>query len=89
MIAGEQVKAARKLLGWSQMTLGLEAGTNQQTVVKFERGESRTEGRTISDIQRALETAGVEFTSGGDPGVKLKAKARTIAAGDLNASHDG
>jgi transcriptional regulator with XRE-family HTH domain len=62
MIAGEQVKAARKLLGWSQMTLGLEAGTNQQTVVKFERGESRTEGRTISDIQRALETAGVAAT---------------------------
>jgi hypothetical protein len=25
MITGEQVKAARQLLGWSQMTLALEA----------------------------------------------------------------
>jgi transcriptional regulator with XRE-family HTH domain len=72
MITGEQVKAARKLVGWSQMTLGLEAGTNQQTVVKFERGESRTQVRTISALQRALEAAGVEFTNGGEPGVKLK-----------------
>jgi transcriptional regulator with XRE-family HTH domain len=74
LITGEQVKTARKLLGWSQMTLGFEAGTNQQTVLKFERGESRAEGRTISAFQRALESGGVEFTNGGEPGVKLKAK---------------
>jgi transcriptional regulator with XRE-family HTH domain len=72
MITGDQVKAARKLIGWSQETLGLEAGINQATVMKFERGESRAEERTISAIQRALEAAGVEFTNGDEPGVKLK-----------------
>jgi transcriptional regulator with XRE-family HTH domain len=41
MITGEQVKAARKLLGWSQMLLALEASLDQTTVAKFERGESR------------------------------------------------
>jgi transcriptional regulator with XRE-family HTH domain len=61
MITGDQVKAARKLLGWSQMTLALDAGTNQQTVVKFERGQSRTQVQTISALQRALEAGGVEF----------------------------
>jgi transcriptional regulator with XRE-family HTH domain len=64
MITGEQVKAARKLLGWSQMTLALDAGINQATVMKFERGGSRAEGRTISAIQRALEAGGVEFAGG-------------------------
>jgi transcriptional regulator with XRE-family HTH domain len=73
MITGEQVKAARKLLGWSQMTLSLEADVEQSTITKFERGETRAEGRTVSAIQRALEAAGVEFTDG-EPGVKLKAK---------------
>jgi transcriptional regulator with XRE-family HTH domain len=66
MITGEQVKAARKLLGWSQMTLAFEAGINQTTVAKFERGESRAEERTVSTIKRTLEGAGVEasLTSG-------------------------
>jgi hypothetical protein len=44
--------------------LGLEAGTNQATVMKFERGKSRTQGRTISAIQSALEAGGVEFAGG-------------------------
>jgi hypothetical protein len=30
---------------------------------------------SVTTIQRALEAAGVEFTNGGKPGVKLKAKA--------------
>jgi transcriptional regulator with XRE-family HTH domain len=73
MITGEQVKAARKLLGWSQMTLALEAGVEQSTITKFERGKPRAEGRTVSAIQRALESAGVEFIDD-EPGVRLKAK---------------
>jgi transcriptional regulator with XRE-family HTH domain len=88
MITGEQVKAARKLLGWAQMTLGLEAGTHQQTVLKFERGEGRAEGRTISAFQRALESGGVEFTNGGEPGVRLKNAAAKPAASDEAAMGD-
>jgi hypothetical protein len=48
--------------------------------MRFERGGSRAEGRTISAIQRALESAGVEFTNGGEHGVKLTAKARTLGS---------
>jgi hypothetical protein len=36
MITGEQVKAARKLLGWSQLTLSLEASVATSTVTNFE-----------------------------------------------------
>jgi transcriptional regulator with XRE-family HTH domain len=75
MITGEQIKAARKLLGWSQMTLAFEARVDQSTVAKFERGESRPSVTTVSTIKRTLESAGVEFLEY-EPGVKLKAKAR-------------
>jgi transcriptional regulator with XRE-family HTH domain len=71
LITGEQVKAARKLLGWSQMTLGFEAGTNQQTVLKFERGESRPSVLSVSKIKRTFEGAGVEFTEF-EPSVRLR-----------------
>jgi transcriptional regulator with XRE-family HTH domain len=72
MITGEQVKFARKLLGWSQMALALEAGASQRTVMRFERGESRAKGLTISAIRRALEAAGVEFMDDMRPGGRMK-----------------
>jgi predicted transcriptional regulator len=53
MITGEQVRAARKLLSWSQLTLALEAGLNQTTVVKFERGEFDRRYSSASTIRRA------------------------------------
>jgi hypothetical protein len=39
-------------------------------------------------IQHALERAGVEFTNGGQPGVRLKGPSGTIPADPLNASND-
>jgi transcriptional regulator with XRE-family HTH domain len=71
MITGEQIKAARKLLGWSQMTLALEAGLEQSTVANFETGKTRPSVLSVSSIKRALEGAGVEFTHG-EPGVRLR-----------------
>jgi transcriptional regulator with XRE-family HTH domain len=74
MITGELVKAARKLLGWSQMTLALEAGVDQSTIAKFERGESRPKALSVSTIKHALEGAGVEFAEGGEAGVRMRAQ---------------
>jgi transcriptional regulator with XRE-family HTH domain len=65
MITGEQVKAARKLLSWSQLTLALEASVAPSTVQKFERGESRPSVLCVSTIKRTLEGAGVEFPEEG------------------------
>jgi transcriptional regulator with XRE-family HTH domain len=76
IITGEQVKAARKLLGWSHVRLAGKSGLSDTTVAKFERGESRPSVLSVTTLRRALEAAGVEFTNGGEPGVKLKAKAR-------------
>jgi transcriptional regulator with XRE-family HTH domain len=43
------------------------------TVTRFEAGEE-LKPRTIEAMQRAFETAGVEFTNGSAPGVRLKKK---------------
>ncbi|HLH48068.1 MAG TPA: helix-turn-helix domain-containing protein [Roseiarcus sp.] len=71
IITGEQIKAARKLLGWSQMTLALEANMATQTVANIEKGEkSRSSGLTVSTVKRTLEQAGIEFRDGEPPRLK-------------------
>jgi hypothetical protein len=59
------------------------------TLAEFETGKRTPYDRTLEDIQRALEAAGIEFTNGGQPGVRMRAKSSGgIAAEDLNASND-
>ena len=67
-----QCRAARGLLGWSQAQLAEASKVATKTITDFER-ESRTPyERTLADVQRAFEAAGVVFTNGGEPGVKLR-----------------
>jgi hypothetical protein len=82
-ITPAECKAARALLRLAARG----ADISETTIGNFEEGR-RISDEKIAAICRALESAGVEFTNGGEPGVKLKAKPRTIAAGDLNASND-
>jgi ribosome-binding protein aMBF1 (putative translation factor) len=81
-----QVRAARKLLGWSQMTLALEAGVDQSTVAKFERGESRPTVLSAAAIKRTLEAAGVEL---GDDGEHLRGSKGLNDVGDVVAVRRG
>jgi ribosome-binding protein aMBF1 (putative translation factor) len=60
MITGEQVKAARKLLGWSQMTLALEARVEQSTV------NSIASSRQARAAMEALAKEGLLATKSGD-----------------------
>jgi hypothetical protein len=77
MITPAECKAARALLGWSRVRLaGRADDISESTIRTFEDGYRPTD-RKINTIQCALEAAGVEFTNGKRPGVKLKA--RTIA----------
>jgi transcriptional regulator with XRE-family HTH domain len=41
------------------------------TISRLEAGET-LQPRTVETIQRALEKAGVEFTNGNNPGVRIK-----------------
>jgi transcriptional regulator with XRE-family HTH domain len=69
-----QCRAARALLSWSQAELAKKASVSKQTLVDFERGARQPYPRTLADIRSALEVAGVEFTNGDSPGVRLKKK---------------
>ena len=75
-----QVKFARKLLGWSQKQLGVSSGTSLHVVQTFERtgqvaklyGRPRGQVDTVAALRATLEAAGVEFTDGDAPGVRLQ-----------------
>ena len=62
------------MLGWSQEELAQRAGVAKQTLADFERGSRSPYARTLADIQKALEAAGVTFIDedGGGPGVRLR-----------------
>ncbi len=64
------------MLGWSQDQLAAAAGVAKQTLADFERGARSPYERTLRDIQQALELAGIEFTNGEAPGVRLRPKKR-------------
>jgi transcriptional regulator with XRE-family HTH domain len=88
LITAGQLRAARGLLGWSQSDLARAAKVGRATIADFESRKREPYGRTLDVLSAALEAAGVEFTNGSEPGVKLKAKPQSIAGEDLNASND-
>jgi transcriptional regulator with XRE-family HTH domain len=87
-ITAGQLRAARELVGWSPADLAKVATVRTEAVADFESGSRALHRVTVTRLRAALEARGVEFTQGVRPGVKLKAKARTIAAENLNASND-
>jgi hypothetical protein len=55
------------------------AKVSPDTVSRFERGEPLKE-RPVDAIREALERAGVAFTNGDSPSVRLRPHASTLAA---------
>jgi len=75
MLTIEQIRAARGLLGWSQSKLAERAGLSLPTVKRVEIDLGlRVSEEARNKLQRALESAGVEFIdeNGGGPGVRLR-----------------
>jgi transcriptional regulator with XRE-family HTH domain len=65
---------ARTAVGLGIRELAAAAKVSMDTIARFERGEALKE-RTIEALQRALEAAGIEFTNGEQPGVRLSKRA--------------
>jgi transcriptional regulator with XRE-family HTH domain len=72
-IIGSEVKAARALLGWSQVDLAKEAHVSIVTIKRLEAKGGPIRGRSeiIDKIQRALEAAGVRFFDHDDYGASI------------------
>ena len=73
-----QSKRARQALNWNMRDLATAAQVSLDTVARLERGEHLLP-RTVSAIRSALEAAGVEFTDGDAPGVRLRNSGRSAA----------
>ena len=67
-----QIRGARGLLGWSQTELAKAAGLSEPTIKRFETGLANVSDAAVAKMVSALDAAGVEFTNGDQPGVRLK-----------------
>jgi DNA-binding XRE family transcriptional regulator len=65
---------ARAALDWSREDLAKAAGVHRNTIANFETEVYAGDPETILKLQRAFEKAGIEFTNGDAPGVRLKKK---------------
>ncbi len=63
---------ARKLLKWSRDRQASRCELTATTLRLFEIGSRNLSAEDLAALKEALEEAGVEFTNGGEPGVKLK-----------------
>lgn len=69
-----QIRAGRALVNWTVRKLAEKAGIHRNTVTNIETERSSGDDATLAAIRAALEKAGVEFTNGKRPGVRLNAR---------------
>ena len=74
-----QLRMARAAIGWGVRELAEKAGVTANTVTRIENGADAKQS-TIDALQRALEAAGIEFTNGDQPGVRLTKAAAARSA---------
>jgi transcriptional regulator with XRE-family HTH domain len=74
LTTGPQLRAARAMAKMDQERLAELAGVAANTVRRIEAmdGTIRATLPTIQRLQRVLEAAGVEFTNGDRPGVRMR-----------------
>jgi transcriptional regulator with XRE-family HTH domain len=60
---GEQIRAARALLGWTAAELAERSGVSYPTVQRMDAARGMVSGRheTVEAIRKALEAGGVQF----------------------------
>jgi len=70
MITAAQLRMAQSALDWSTAHLSQESGVHRNTINRAMKGEASR--GTLAILQKTFEQAGVEFTNGDEPGVKLR-----------------
>jgi transcriptional regulator with XRE-family HTH domain len=91
-ILAHQLKAARALAKLDQYELAARSGVSIPTIKRMEAGDGPVRGNydNVAAVVAALESAGVEFTNGDQPGVRLRKveTSKSIPVDKLNASND-
>mgnify|MGYP001768370662 FL=1 len=69
-----QIRAARAALGWSATDLAEQVGISMKTIARLEQVDGVPPGRatTLADIQKCLESAGIEFIGAADEGPGIR-----------------
>ena len=80
-----QLRMARAAIGWGVRELAKRAGVTANTVTRIENGADAKQS-TMDRLQHALEEAGVEFTNGDQPGVRLSKTATAHSAKSVSGS---
>jgi transcriptional regulator with XRE-family HTH domain len=75
-ITPAQCRAARALVDMDQAALADRAMVTPGVIIDFEKGRRVPMRNNLAAIRRVLEEAGVEFTNGDAPGVRLRKKKR-------------
>lgn len=77
LVTGNQLKAARALLGIEQADLASRADVHVNTIRKMEAktvADITSGADVVRRVQLALEAAGIEFLNHGRPGVRLRGR---------------
>jgi transcriptional regulator with XRE-family HTH domain len=78
LITSDQIRAARALLRWSGKDLAEKTGLGFSTLMRLEvlEGVPSAQAKTLETIQKAFESAGVEFIGSPEdgPGVRWRVK---------------
>jgi transcriptional regulator with XRE-family HTH domain len=74
-LTGRQIAAGRVLAGLSQAELASAANISVPTLGRMEASTGPASGyaNNVGAVRRVLESAGVEFTNGEQPGVRIRA----------------
>jgi|GEM_PF-693224 DNA-binding XRE family transcriptional regulator len=88
-LSGGQIRAARALLRWSVEQLAQEASLGRNTIKRAEAKDGKTSLTTANELAlgRVFEAAGVEFTNGEQPGVRLTKVAAAHSGEPASASN--
>ena len=81
LLSSELIRAARALLRWEQRDLSNASSVSLPTIKRLESrpGPMAAHESTVMALQKALESAGIEFIdeNGGGPGVRLRKRRPT------------
>ena len=74
MITSDQIRAARALLRWSGKDLAEKTGLGFSTLMRLEvlDGVPSAQAKTLENIQKAFEKAGIEFIGSPDEGAGVR-----------------